>query len=64
MDKDYKFEVDELLKNGQAKLVEVIKSDDGKHQEKEVNLNEHTEDGYKFIKIMLEDLIIRHKMKK
>ena len=65
MYKDYKFKVDELLKNGQAKLVEVIKSDDGKtQQEKEINLNEHTEEGYKFIKTMFEDIIIRHKIKK
>ena len=61
MDKDYKFKVDELLNNGQAKLVEVIKSDDGKTQEKkEINLNEHDTDGYKLLKLMLEDLIIRY----
>ena len=65
MDKDYKFKADELLKNGKAKLVEVIKSDNGKtQQEKEINLNEHTEEGYKFIKTMFEDLIIRHGIKK
>ncbi|WP_300758807.1 hypothetical protein [uncultured Brachyspira sp.] len=64
MDKNYKFKLDELLKNGKVKLVEVIKSDDGKQQEKEINLDEHTEDGYKFIKTMFEDLIIRHKIKK
>ena len=64
MDKNYKFKLDELLKDGKVKLVEVIKSDDGKQQEKEINLDEHTEDGYKFIKTMFEDLIIRHKIKK
>ena len=58
---DYKFKVDELLEKGQAKLVEVIKSDDGKTQEKkEINLNEHDTDGYKLLKLMLEDLIIRY----
>ena len=58
---DYKFKVDELLEKGQAKLVEVTKSDDGKTQEKrEINLNELTGEGYKIVKLMLEDLIIRY----
>lgn len=58
---DYKFKVDEILKNGQAKLVEVTKSDDGKTQEKrEINLNELNGEGYKIVKLMLEDLIIRY----
>lgn len=65
MDKDYKFKVDELLKNGHAKLVEVIKSDDGKSfEENEINLNERDTDGYKLLKLMLEDLIIRYGVKK
>ncbi|MEI0562990.1 hypothetical protein [Brachyspira pulli] len=58
---DYKFKVDEILKNGQAKLVEVTKSDDGKTQEKrEINLNELNGEGYEIVKLMLEDLIIRY----
>lgn len=58
---DYKFKVDELLEKGQAKLVEVTKSDDGKTQEKrEINLNELNGEGYKIVKLMLEDLIIRY----
>ncbi|MEI0510186.1 hypothetical protein [Brachyspira intermedia] len=58
---DYKFKVDELLEKGQAKLVEVTKSDDGKSfEKKEINLNEHDTDGYKLLKLMLEDLIIRY----
>ncbi|MEI0539770.1 hypothetical protein [Brachyspira pulli] len=57
----YKFKVDEILKNGQAKLVEVTKSDDGKTQEKrEINLNELNGEGYEIVKLMLEDLIIRY----
>lgn len=65
MYKDYKFKVDELLKDGKIRLVEVVNSDNGKtQQEKEINLNEHTEEGYKFIKTMFEDLIIRHGIKK
>ena len=53
---DYKFKVDELLEKGQAKLVEVTKSDDGKSfEKKEINLNEHDTE-----KLMLEDLIIRY----
>lgn len=65
MYKDYKFKVDELLNNGKAKLVEVTKSDDGKtQQEKEINLNERDTDGYKLLKLMLEDLIIRYSTKK
>ncbi|ELV05717.1 hypothetical protein [Brachyspira hampsonii] len=52
MYKDYKFKVDELLKEGKVKLVEVTKSDDGKSfEDKEINLNEHDTDGYKFFKI-------------
>ncbi|PCG20458.1 hypothetical protein [Brachyspira sp. G79] len=62
MSKDYK--IDELLKDGKVKLVEVTNSDDGKQQEKEINLNEHHEDGYKFIKTMFEDIIIRYGIKK
>ncbi|MEI0488778.1 hypothetical protein [Brachyspira pulli] len=58
---DYKFKVDEILKNGQAKLVEVTKSDDGKTQEKrEIDLNELNGEGYEIVKLMLEDLIIRY----
>ena len=58
---DYKFKVDEILKNRQAKLVEVTKSDDGKTQEKrEINLNELNGKGYEIVKLMLEDLIIRY----
>ncbi|WP_297299045.1 hypothetical protein [uncultured Brachyspira sp.] len=58
---DYKFKVDELLEKGQAKLVEVTKSDDGKTQEKrEINLNELNGKEYKIVKLMLEDLIIRY----
>ncbi|CRF31362.1 hypothetical protein BRSU_0047 [Brachyspira suanatina] len=58
---DYKFKVDELLEKGQAKLVEVTKSDEGKTQEKrEINLNELNGEGYKIVKLMLEDLIIRY----
>lgn len=58
---DYKFKVDEILKNRQAKLVEVTKSDDGKTQEKrEINLNELNGEGYEIVKLMLEDLIIRY----
>ena len=58
---DYKFKVDELLEKGQAKLVEVTKSDDGKTQEKrEINLNELNGEGYEIVKLMLEDLIIRY----
>ncbi|MDO6993524.1 hypothetical protein Q5M87_05820 [Brachyspira innocens] len=65
MDKDYKFKADELLKNGKAKLVEVIKSDDGKSfEEKEINLDERDTDGYKLLKLMLEGLIIRYSTKK
>lgn len=45
MYKDYKFKVDELLKDGKIRLVEVVNSDNGKtQQEKEINLNEHTEE--------------------
>ena len=56
---DYKFKVDELLEKGQAKLVEVTKSDDGKTQEKrEIDLNELNGEGYEIVKLMLEDLII------
>lgn len=55
---DYKFKV---LEKGQAKLVEVTKSDDGKTQEKrEINLNELNGKEYKIVKLMLEDLIIRY----
>lgn len=62
---DYKFKVDEILKNGQAKLVEVTKSDDGKTQEKrEINLNELNGEGYEIVKLMLEDLIIRYSKSK
>ena len=62
---DYKFKVDELLEKGQAKLVEVTKSDDGKSfEKKEINLNEHDTDGYKLLKLMLEDLIIRYSKSK
>ena len=58
---DYKFKVDELLEKGQAKLVEVTKSDDGKTQEKrEIDLNELNGEGYEIVKLMLEDLIIRY----
>ncbi|PTY39336.1 hypothetical protein [Brachyspira hampsonii] len=65
MYKDYKFKVDELLNNGKAKLVEVTKSDDGKSfEENEINLNERDTDGYKLLKLMLEDLIIRYGIKK
>ncbi|OEJ13874.1 hypothetical protein BFL38_03795 [Brachyspira hampsonii] len=65
MYKDYKFKVDELLNNGKAKLVEVTKSDDGKSfEKKEINLNERDTDGYKLLKLMLEDLIIRYSAKK
>ncbi|ASJ21671.1 hypothetical protein BHAMNSH16_08475 [Brachyspira hampsonii] len=65
MYKDYKFKVDELLKEGKVKLVEVTKSDDGKSfEDKEINLNEHDTDGYKFLKLMLKDLIIRYRIEK
>ncbi|EKV58262.1 hypothetical protein [Brachyspira hampsonii] len=65
MDKDYKFKVDELLKDGKVKLVEVTKSDDGKSfEENDINLNERDTDGYKLLKLMLEDLIIRYGVKK
>ena len=58
---DYKFKVDELLEKGQAKLVEVTKSDDGKSfEKKEINLNEHDTDVYKLFILMLEDFIIRY----
>ena len=58
---DYKFKVDELLEKGQAKFMQITKSDDGKSfEKKEINLDEHDTEGYKFLKLMLEDLIIRY----
>ena len=64
MYKDYKFKVDELLKNGKAKLVEVTKSDDGKQEGKEINVNDINGEGYQILKLMLEDIIIRYGIKK
>ena len=64
MYKDYKFKVDELLKDGKAKLVEVTKSDDGKQEGKEINVNDINGEGYQILKLMLEDIIIRQKIKK
>ena len=41
--------------------MQITKSDDGKSfEKKEINLNEHDTDGYKLLKLMLEDLIIRY----
>ncbi|WP_297207915.1 hypothetical protein [uncultured Brachyspira sp.] len=64
MYKDYKFKVDELLKDGKAKLVEVTKSDDGKQEGKEINVNDINGEGYQILKLMLEDIIIRYGIKK
>ena len=64
MYKDYKFKVDELLKDGKVKLVEVTKSDDGKQEGKEINVNDINGEGYQILKLMLEDIIIRYGIKK
>ena len=64
MYKDYKFKVDELLKDGKAKLVEVTKSDDGKQEGKEINVNDINGEGYQILKLMLEDIIIIYGIKK
>lgn len=41
--------------------MQITKSDDGKSfEKKEINLNEHDTEGYKLLKLMLEDLIIRY----